>query len=75
MLANIEAQRDAAVSLFLETFSWEERKIIMNASYWIGRYNHCVSAGTTRGSINRGILAGSRSALVHESTAKEWQAD
>jgi hypothetical protein len=74
-LADIQGHMQVAVDHFHEMFNWEERKIMMAAAYWTARYNHCLSAGTCYGSVNKGILAGSRAARVHTSTSKEWQAD
>ena len=64
-LADICAQKEAAVELFDDTFNWEERKILMNAAYWSARFDHCVKAGTARGSVGKGIRVGARTARVH----------
>ena len=46
VLADVKAHYDTAISVFNESFNWEERKVMMSVAYWGARYKHCRSAGT-----------------------------
>ena len=75
MVASLRSKADKAQEIFEDTFSWDERKIIMNRAYWATAADLAESSGHASGVLGPVGTSGALAASVHFATVRDWMTD